>query len=312
MMQPESSRAGARPAASLVGPQAIACAAVLTAVAWAWYPTFVQLVQKWAHDPQYSHGFLVPFFALYLLHVRRPTHAQNPWPLPVLGLIVLGLALSLRLCGGFWGYSWFDALSLLPALAGVALMFGGFPWLKWSWPSVAFLFFMIPLPYTIEVMLSGRLQTLATVGSTMLLQTLGQSALAEGNTILLQAGDHEVKLGIVEACSGLRMLMTFFAFSTAVGVLVRRPLAEKLVIVLSAVPIALVTNVLRITATGLMHVYVGDKTANVFFHDLAGWVMMPVCLFFLWAELRLLQSLFIDPEPTDPRLPGLRLQPARS
>lgn len=310
MKQPESSRAVSKPAASF-GPEAVACAMVLAVVAWTWWPTFVNLAYKWSHDPQYSHGFLVAPFALYLLWMRRDLCVPTRWPLPVLGLMVLAAALAQRLAAGFWGIGWFDALSLLPALVGVVIMFGGLEKLRWAWPAILFLFFMVPLPYRLEVALSGKLQTLATVASTMTLQTLGQSALAEGNTILLQAGDHEVKLGIVEACSGLRMLVTFFAFSTAVAMLVKRPLAEKALLVASAVPIALISNVMRITVTGLMHVYVDDKTANVFFHDLAGWIMMPVCLVFLWLELQVLQRLFIEPEPTDARLPGLRLQTGR-
>ena len=125
------------------------------------------------------------------------------------------------------------------------------------------------------------------------MQTLGQPAISEGNTILI----NDFQLGIVEACSGLRMLVTFFTFSTAVCLVAKRPFADKLVIMLSAVPIALATNVLRIVVTGFMYMTVSSETASAFFHDAAGWFMMPIALAFLGVELWLLRCLFIDATP---------------
>jgi exosortase len=146
------------------------------------------------------------------------------------------------------------------------------------------------MPYRVEILLGFPLQRLATEASTYVLQTLGQPAVAEGNTILIR----DFKLGIVEACSGLRMLVTFVTFSTAVCLVVKKPFSDKLLILLSAIPIALATNVIRIVVTGLMYLHVSGETAHVFFHDLAGWFMMPLALAFLWAELWVLRRLFVD------------------
>jgi exosortase len=181
------------------------------------------------------------------------------------------------------------------------MLLGGRAMLRGACPAILFLFFMIPLPYKLETMLGGPLQTLASRGSTFLLQILGQPAVREGNTIML----NEVRLGVVEACSGLRMLVTFFTFSTGVALLIRKPLLERCCIILSAVPIALVTNVLRITATGVMY-QVNQKFAQMFFHDLAGWFMMPVCLLFLGLELWILNRLIIEVGQARPL--GLRLE----
>src|SRR5207244_4033561 len=100
-----------------------------------------------------------------------------------------------------------------------------------------------------------------TICSTFALQTLGLPALAEGNVILL----NEVEIGIVEACSGLRMLVIFFALSTAVALLSRRPLTDRVAIVVSAIPIALLSNLLRIIVTGVLHETVGSEIANAVF-----------------------------------------------
>src|SRR5207302_1198261 len=111
-----------------------------------------------------------------------------------------------------------------------------------------FLIFMIPLPFRLEVALGAPLQGAAARCSTCLLQVLGQPAIAEGNIIALRAS----RLGVVEACNGLGMLMTFSAMATALALVIDRPWLDRLVIMLSAVPISFIANVSRITATGLL------------------------------------------------------------
>src|SRR5262249_26385836 len=161
----------------------------------------------------YSHGILVPIFCAYLLWVRRDQlRADKPAVVPALGLLLL--TVLLRIVGGMFVFDWFDAIAILPCLGAIALLLGGRPTIRAAWPAIAFLFFMVPLPYKVETMLGAPLQTLASRASAFLLQALGQPAVREGNTIML----NDVKLGIVEACSGLRMLLTFFTFSTGVAI----------------------------------------------------------------------------------------------
>ena len=143
---------------------------------------------------------------------------------------------------------------------------------------------MVPLPYRAQAVLGGTLQRVATGASTYALQTLGVPAVAEGNVILLS----EARLGVVEACNGLNMLVTFFALATGVAILSRRDWAERVVLVLSAVPIAVVANGVRITATGLLFEANRSDLARVVFHDLAGWLMMPLAVGILLVELRVL------------------------
>src|SRR5262249_56384836 len=114
-----------------------------------------------------------------------------------------------------WGVwvGWVGACAVVVWLGAGGGGGGGWSSCRWALPAVAFLAFMIPLPYRLEVMVADPLQRLATTTSTFALQTLGLPALAEGKVILL----NEVKIGIVEACSGLRMMMIFFAISTAVA-----------------------------------------------------------------------------------------------
>lgn len=254
-------------------------AVAFAVVAWAYWTTLADVVERWATDPQYSHGFLVPLFSAYLLWSRRGAageFAPRWW-----GVGVIALGAGLRVAGYLFYQPWLDAGSLLVVLAGLAGAAGGRRTLAWAAPAILFLAFMLPLPYRFQTLLGGGLQNVATAASTYALQTLGVPAVAEGNVILLT----ETRLGVVEACSGLTMLMTFFALATGVAILVQRSWAERAVIFLSAVPIAVMANVVRITATGLLYEAHQDAWARAVFHDLAGWLMMPLALAVLLGEL---------------------------
>jgi exosortase len=280
----------------------ILVALVVAGLVWAHWTGLTLMAERWAHDAQYSHGYLVPAFALGLLWTRRQL-LRDSEPKPAWwGSLVLASGIGLHLYGGYFSYTWLDAFSLLPSLAGVIMMVGGRTAWRWAWPSVGFLIFMIPLPYRLEVSLAGPLQRIATISSTFLLQTFGLPAVAEGNVILLS----EARIGIVEACSGLRMLVVFFALSSAVGLVIRKPIWEKLLVVASAIPLALVVNIMRITVTGFLHEKVSSEMANAVFHDFAGWLMMPAALGLLWLELTYLRHLLLEPLPSGPIGLGLK------
>jgi exosortase len=269
----------------------LAVAALLgAAVLWSYWTTLVKITWRWSEDPQYSHGYLVPAFALYILWLKRDRLNLQSLNVNWLGLSLLGLAIAMRLGGAYYSYDYFDQVSLLPCCAGLLMLAGSWPALVAAWPAVAFLAFMIPLPDRVSMAMSAPMQSFATAVSTFALQVLGRPALAEGNVILL----NDIELGIVEACSGLRMLVVFFALSTAVAMLIRKPLWEKLVIAGSAIPIALASNVLRITITGLFYDTFGNHYGGAFFHDLFGWLMMPLGLVFLGIELWILKTLLIE------------------
>jgi exosortase len=267
--------------------------AILT---WAWWPTLTEMAQRWSHDEAYSHGWLVPLFALALLFMRRDQAPAWPWSPSWWGGLVLAGGIGLRLYGAYYGYIWFDQVSIVLAVAGLCLMIGGAAMWRWAWPGILFLAFMIPLPYRLSVKMAGPLQEFATVTSTFLLQTMGVPALQEGRSNILLS---HTEMAIVEACSGLRMLVVFFALSTAVALVLKRPIWERLLVVASAVPIALAVNVLRITSTGVLHETVGSEIADAVFHDFAGWLMMPVALGFLWVELQVLSRLLLPAETSD-------------
>ena len=153
----------------------------------------------------------------------------------------------------------------------------------------------MPLPGRLEKLLAEPLQVISTLVSTNALQTFGFFAHSEGNVIVL----NDYELGIVEACSGLRMMMVFLTVSTAVALLVQRSLVQRLLIVASSLPIAVLCNVIRITTTGILHETAGHQIANVVYHDVAGWLMAPMALAFLGVELLIFNRLFVPAEDLD-------------
>jgi exosortase len=270
--------------------EALAGATALAALLWAYGPSLAGLLHRWGHDSRYSHGWLVPLFSLYLLWSRRARLSEAaPWKPTWWGLAVLLAGLAINAGGTYLYIDWLNHLALLVCLAALPLLLGGWRALAWAWPAVAFLVFMLPLPFRLEIALAHPLQRVATLTSTYALQTMGFAAFAEGNVIRMG----EVRLGVVEACSGLSMLVIFFALSTAFAIVVHRPWTDRLLIVASALPIAILANVIRIVVTGVLYKVSTSAVAEAVFHDLAGWLMMPLALAMLWAELGFLNWMLV-------------------
>ena len=284
-------------------------------IAWCFWGTFGTLVSRWDADPQYSHGFLVPLIALGVLWVRRrllrPSAesggggvvAPNAWGLPV-----LAAGLGLRYYSVEIYLEWFEHLALVLCAFGVVLTAGGWKALRWAWPACAFLVFMLPLPFRLETAAAGPLRSAATVSAVYLLQVCGIPAAASGNAIL--AGP-DVRVDVVEACSGLRMLMVFFALTTAAAIFNEsRPLWQRCLMVAIAVPIAVVSNVVRIALTAGLY-YMSRPALADGLHDHAEWLMVPVALGLLWVFLAALDRVFVPvddagPDPTGVPAPSLR------
>ena len=251
----------------------IASLAVLAVgLLWAFWPILVAMAERWSNDPQYAHGYLIPVFSLAMLWMRRSQIRGERLRSSSRGLALIALGAFILLVGGYFRQGTIEGLALLAYLAGVTMVLGGWPALRWSWPSIMFLAFMIPLSWRLENALGPPLQWLATLASTFTLQTLGFMALAEGNVIQL----NDAHIGVVEACSGLSMMLTFIALSVGMALIVDRPLLERIVLVL----------------------------ADKFYHDLAGWVMIPFALVLYWCEIWVFSHILVEAEKT-PVLAGV-------
>jgi exosortase len=241
----------------------------------------------------YSHGWIVPMIAGYLFWVQKKPLVEAPTMERWAGVAIIAICLAVRVWASVYDYNNPDRLSFLGCLLGLCLVVGGVPLLKWAGPCILFLIFMFPLPAKIENSLLMWLQTGASKASTWTLQTLGVSATRSGNVLRIDALSEELQ--VAEACSGLRMLTIFGAMSVALVMLMERPWWDRLIVLLSAIPIALASNVIRIVSTGLLFMAFGQDTPwlNQIIHDWAGFAMMPIGLGLLWLEMSILSRLTV-------------------
>ena len=294
----------------ILGPIAALSPAVLLSwlilgavIVWAYASPIWGLALRWWKEADYGHGFFVPIFSAVLLFLRWKDWEKRRFGLSassfVVGLSLLAAAWLCRYFAHTYYIRLLEPASIIPALAGVALLVGGWNGLGWSWPAIAFLVFMIPLPGAIADALRHPLQRISTLASTYILQVVGIPAISRGNIIVLPQGE----LGVVEACSGLRMMVLFFAVCVGAAFVVRRPLLDRVMMVLSAPAIAVTSNVFRISVTGVLHEVANPELADFVFHDLAGWLMAPVALALLWALLWWLDRAFVVVTEETPVLP---------
>ena len=264
--------------------------AILTGLLiYSYLPGLTNAYIAWA-NPQYAHGWIVPLFSAALLFWwRQPIAAPVALSARLAGLLLLAAAFGLRLLAASYQIVTIDMYTFVPAICGVFLLLGGWSVFRWAWAPLMFLIFMYPLPDEATRYLLGPLQTTATMVSTFALQTLGLEAYREGNQIVIG----EMHLGVVDACSGLRMLTIFCALSVGLVMVGRRSWWENAIILASAIPIALAVNSIRITVTGVLYQVADTEFAERVFHDWAGLVMMPMAMAMLWAEQYILSNVFL-------------------
>jgi exosortase len=266
--------------------------------AWFYWSSICYLERIWETSEDYQHGFVVPVFAVVLLWIRRDMIPPFGSPGSLWGLPLLGLWAVMRWAAVYFNYGTLPELSMLLFFAGTALFVGGWRGLNWAWPAILFLFFMIPLPGAVQGLASEQLQSIATRISTFIIQTCGITAVYQGNVIQLA----ERRLEVARACSGLRMMMLFFALCIGAAFVVRRPLWERLVMIASAAPIAVASNVARIVLTAVVYEIVSFwpslidlNAAEDVIHQWAGYLMLPIGMLLLWVEMSLLTKLMIAP-----------------
>jgi exosortase len=268
---------------------------VAVTVAATYWSSLAGLAGRWWNEADYIHGFLVAPFAALMLWLRRDMLPGAEARGSLWAIAFLVLAAAMRMVSSYYYYDLLDPLSLIPCLAGIALFAGGWKALRWAWPGVVFLVFMLPLPGFLATLMSHPLQRFATRASLFVIQTIGIPAVAEGNVIHLS----DSQIGVEEACNGLHNMMLFLAVCVGVAFIIRRSVAEKIIIVASAAGIALVANVIRITVTAILNEYASHHVASTVYHGLVGFFMMPLAVVLLWLELAYLSRVFVNRTDTD-------------
>jgi exosortase len=253
--------------------------AILSALVVALYgPVFKTLVLQWWKDPDYGHGFLVPLFSVFVLwREREQVQIKTKIQPSNFGFLVMIVAVAMFLAGSLGAEVFTSRFSLLVLLAGMILFLAGWQMLRAVSFPLAFLTFMIPIPAILYNQMTFPLQLLASRFATVWLEFVGVPALREGNILILP----NYSLEVVEACSGIRSLMTLITLSIAYGHLIERHRWVRYALTVLMVPIAIVSNAIRIMGTGVLTYHFGPAAAEGFFHEFSGWIIFLVALVLL-------------------------------
>lgn len=236
------------------------------------------LVLDWWTDPNYGHGFLVPVFSAFVLWRERQRLAQTKIKPANFGLFVMLGAIGILLIGSLGAELFSTRCSLLVLLGGIVLFLAGWSMLRAVFFPLSFLVLMIPIPVLIYNQITFPLQLLASRFATFWLQLINVPVLREGNLIILP----NYTLEVVDACSGIRSLMTLITLAIAYGYLVESKRWVRWVIVIIMFPIAIVSNSIRIFGAGLLTYHFGPRMAEGFFHEFSGWVIFVAALLLMF------------------------------
>lgn len=234
----------------------------------------VKLVSDWYNLPDFSHGFLIPFFAAFLLWDKRRELRSTPIAPSWAGVTLVALGLFELLLGLLGADLFLQRTSFVLLVAGLIWTLLG----KAMLGRVKFVLFVlllaIPLPTILFNQITFPLQLLASRFASDLLPLAGVPVLRDGNIIQLPA----MPLEVAEACSGIRSLMSLFTVAVIYGYFLERTAWRRAVLALSSLPIAVTANVARIVGTGLCVQYWDPAKALGFFHEFSGWLMFLVSL----------------------------------
>lgn len=270
---------------------------LVLAASWLYADVVTSLVRDWAHDDNYSHGFLIVPMAVFFTWERRHRlggPAKPSW----LGLVVVLGSLAMLVAGSLGAELFLTRVSMIGALAGSVLFLRGWQPLRVLAFPLAFLLLMIPIPAIVFNQIAFPLQLFASQFGTVVMEASGVPVLREGNVIVLA----NTKLEVAEACSGIRSLISLLTLGVVYGYFADPRVWVRVVIATSSIPIAIVANGLRVAGTGVLAHFYGAEAADGFFHTFSGWLVFVVAFVMLLVVTRALVRM--APEPAIPSATG--------
>lgn len=244
----------------------IAFISIVAIVVALYLPVIVPMVKVWASDDNYSHGFLVPIISLYLAYMRK-NELQDADVRPCnAGIALVACGLLLLILG--WVATEYLTMrsSLVVVIAGLILYLLGWEIFKILLAPMCYLFLMVPIPAVLYDAAAFPLKLFVTNVSVLSMKALGIVVWQEGNILMFP----NITLEVADACSGLRSIMSLLALGAAYAFVLHAKIRDRVILIVSTLPIAVLTNTLRVVATGVLAQFFGSAAAEGFFHEFAG------------------------------------------
>jgi exosortase len=276
------------------GEQLLAAALVAGGIALTYWGVMGGLIDAWSTDDNYSHGFFIVPLAAYFAWERRRAFTAMPVRPSWLGLAVAAGSLALLVAGVLGAELFLSRVSIIGVIAGALLFQFGWPRLRVMIFPLAFLLLMVPLPALIFNQIAFPLQLVASHVGERTISAMDIPILREGNVLILA----NATLEVAEACSGIRSLVSLFTLGIVFGYFADHRFWVRAVIALSAIPVAILANGLRVASAGVAAHRFGAAGVEGLFHEFSGWVVFVVAFIMMLGLQRLLLRL------VPPRVPA--------
>jgi exosortase len=271
---------------------------VLMLFAAYWAPIRYTLAGRWLTDGNWSHGWLIPLFSLYFVSTKRDELARCRTRPTWWGAVIVALSLAVYFYSAWrLRMSYPQALSVVGAVFGLVLAFGGWSLIRVLWFPILFLVLAVPLPLTIYVDLTMPQQKLVSAVAAAVMPLVTPGLITEPQAVVIDyvmPGSPPGSLNVEEACSGMRSTMAIVTLGVALAYLGNRPTWQRLTMVVLCVPIAMFCNAIRVTITGLLYVNGYPDLAKGTAHQVLGIAMFAVALGLFALVGTVLNRLFVD------------------
>lgn len=253
---------------------------------WAYTPIFIWMWDRWfARDTYYSHGILVPFVTLYFIWQKREELQETPKKRAPGSLILLALGIAMYLVSSVLRVYFSSALSMLVVLVALILYFYGTAVLRKIAFPIFFLIFMVPLPLYMIVNISFKMKLFAATIAAKILNLIGLQAVRDGSVIKL----HSTFVIVDDVCSGLRSLISLAALGSIFAYLMKGPMYKRVILFLTTIPIAIITNVCRVVILAAFSEILGVQSTQGLVHDMTGFLVFALAFVMLYAIGRVLE-----------------------
>lgn len=251
-----------------------------------YHHVIVKLVHDWSSDDNYSHGFLVPLISCFILWQNRNNLFSTKKEASNTGLLFLIISCLFFVAAHVGAELFTMRLSMIMVIWSAVLYLAGWPFAKATFPPIAYLIFMIPLPAIVWNKIAFPLKLFATRMAVEVIKFLSITVYSEGNVIYLP----NTTLEVVDACSGLRSLTSLLALSAAFALIADHSGIKKIILFLSAIPFAILLNIVRLSSTAVLSKYFGPEIAQGFLHEASGILVFMLALILLYYFNKLLSK----------------------